>query len=132
MVRITNDTGFCIVRDCNTMHTDVATYYGEIGNSRMVVVRCEDNTLGVRNLVDFITEPDEVNCIKATLNVTCEVIGLVDESAYLEAMEKADKRDELMDKLKARAAVIEEDMYYHMLAEMDEEFAKLYKEYKEI
>ena len=131
MVRITKDSKLCIVRDLSNGYTTAATYYGDVNRCGLVVVKKPDGTLGVRSIIEVITDEDLVENYIVSGDVHCEVIGVVDTSDYNEAMYREDHREELMSKMRERAEQIEEDLYYQYLAGQDEEFAKLYDEYKQ-
>ena len=132
-IRITDDAALCVVRDLNTGLTHVATYYGEdVANCDLVVVKYDDGHFALRHILDIITSKDEIEYCIATECINSEVIGHVDTSAYEKAMEKADKKAEIFAKMEKRASEIEHDMYYKILAEQDEEMAKLYKAYSEL
>lgn len=132
-IRITDECGLCVVRDLATGMTNVATYYDEnISAHDLVVVRCENNRYAVRHIIDFITDEDLFEAYVSSKDVHCEVIGHVDTSAYEKAMEKADKKAEILARMEKRASEIEQDMYYKILAEQDEELAELYKAYSEL
>lgn len=131
-IRITKESGLCIVRDITTGRTNVATYYEDIDTDLLVVVRYDNNQYAVRHVIDFVTDEDLYEVYVSSGDVHCEVVGHVDMTVYNEAMKRDDRRRELRALMSERIAEIEEKLYFNMLADEDEEFAKLYKEYKEL
>lgn len=116
----------CVVRDVTNGATNVAVYFGNINIGDMVV--CDyyrsNKKLSVRHVVDVINDTKD--------NVYCQVLGTVDTSAYDDAITRIMRRKELESMMKARAAEIEDELYFAMLAEKDKNMAELYKEYKEL
>lgn len=116
----------CVVQDTTNGNCNTAAYYGNINIGDLVACdyHYSNGKMSVRQVVDLITGTDS--------DVCCEVIGKVDDSAYITAKSRDEKRKELIAKMEYRASQIEEHMYYKMLAEHDEEMAELYKAFSKL
>lgn len=118
---------FCIVRDDSKGTTDVAIYYDNVKVGGLVV--CDygygNGKLSVRRVI-------EVKEDNAIYPYDAIVIGTVNTYAYDNYREFKAKKLKLEEAMDKAASAVEKEIYYKYLAEHNDTFAKLYKEYEEL
>ena len=124
-----HNSKFCTVRDDSKGTTDVVIYHGEVKVGDLVVCNYGygygNGKLSVRKVIEL--KEDNV-----TYPYEAIVIGTVDTSAYDNYREFTAKKIKLEEAMKKAASAVEKEIYYKYLAEHNDTFAKLYKEYEEL
>lgn len=100
-----------------------------------IVVEHKDCGLFLGKVIEETNEPFgyEFECdneIKSEINY--EYVQKVDLTDYFAAIEKAKRKEELKSKMISQFRKIDEEKKYQYYAELDEDFRKIYEEYKSI
>lgn len=106
----------------------VCAYQGELNECDLVV--CDfgyaNGALSVRVVITTDIPRDVVE------NVDGEIMGVADVSAYRARKEKEEKRIALKKKMTEQAKRYQEESFWRMIAETDQEMKKLYDEFMEL
>ena len=105
----------------------------ELKENDFIVVEHKDCGLFLGRVVEDVTSECELESDEEIIDVMdYKYISKVDLTDYFAAIEKAKRKAELKTKMISQFRKIDEEKKYQYYAELDEDFRKIYEEYKSI